>query len=225
MHKKVEEVSYAMKLPKQERDKAFDLLKKEGILEENQEEIGMQSPIYQQERKTVQDWKLTMCGLCKGFYSQTYYKKHKYRCQGDSHSSACSVPLSFMATAMDDISEDFRRDILCKFRETEIGDICRTDPVILSVRKQLWVEGMNKKDKVTEVKKSVMSDMRRLASLYVVYKDQQEAAHAIHAENQTASAMFKRENFTALSELSKFIQRRLSRLKLRVGWRPHWTTW
>ena len=198
VHKKVKEVSNAMNLPKNERDAAFDFLKKKGILEANQEQMRMSTPVYQRERKTSNDSKLVLCGLCNGFYSKMYFKKHKYRCQGDSNSTACSIPLSLM-TPNDDISEDFRRDILCKFRDTEVGDICRTDPVVLSIGKQLWRKGMNKKDKVTEVKKSVMSDMRRLASLYLVYKDQ-DAALANNQENSTVAEMFKREHFNVLSE-------------------------
>ena len=75
---------------------------------------------------------------------------------------------------------------------------------------------MNKKDKVTEVKKSVMSDMRRLASLFVVYKDQ-EAVSATNRENLTVEEMFKRENFGVLSEAIQDYTTQAESLEIKCG--------
>ncbi|PIK46605.1 hypothetical protein BSL78_16538 [Apostichopus japonicus] len=90
----------------------------------------------------------------------------------------------------------------CPFcSKSYIGSICREDPVILNVGKRLWDKGRAKENKKTEVRKSVMSDMRRLASLYLHFKEQ-KTIHASHftLETGTSRDMFDRKNFSILSE-------------------------
>ncbi|PIK40701.1 hypothetical protein BSL78_22456 [Apostichopus japonicus] len=95
---------------------------------------------------------------------------------------------------------EFEQEILTRFRSDEVGEICRTDPVIVSIGQRLWDKGRNKADKKTEVRKSVMSDMRRIASLYGYFKEQ----HQIHGEGSlsigTARDMFERKSFNSLKE-------------------------
>ncbi|KAJ8018484.1 hypothetical protein HOLleu_43501 [Holothuria leucospilota] len=202
VHKDEERVKRACELPKQEMENAFALMKKEGILQANQLQMKTDNPEYEREKRTTIENPLVICGLCKGFYASKFFKRHKTICQGDSCLQACSVPVSLVTPEFkvnQNISE-FQREILCRFRSDEVGEICRNDPVIVSIGKRLWDKGRNKEDKKLEVRKSVMSDMRRLGSLYQCFKEQ----HVIHGTSSlkigTARDMFQRGNFDCLSE-------------------------
>ena len=115
----------------------------------------------------------------QGFYSKAFFKHHKKRCQGDTTSVACAVPVSLLLSKVQvnkDVSE-FTKKILSKFRGDDIGEICRSDKVITNIGKRLWTKEMGKQHKKSQVRKSVMANMRRLASLYTVLfsKDTVEA--------------------------------------------------
>ena len=105
---------------------AFVIFRKEGILEFNKDQLELASPMYQRERKTTNDDdQLTMCGLCKGFYARKAFKRHKYKCQGDSCYEACSVHLSLLASEsqVNTRCPEFCKEILCRFKGTDIGDL------------------------------------------------------------------------------------------------------
>ncbi|PIK55384.1 hypothetical protein BSL78_07700 [Apostichopus japonicus] len=132
-----------------------------------------------------------------------FFTRHKAICQGDSCLQACSVPVSLVTPECRvnrNISE-FQRDILRRFREDEVSEVCRSDPVIVDIGKRLWDASRNKEDiKKTEVRKCVMSDMRRLASLYRCFKEQHEIHGTGPLERGTARDMFQSGNFYCLTE-------------------------
>ncbi|XP_030848126.1 uncharacterized protein LOC105437122 isoform X3 [Strongylocentrotus purpuratus] len=202
VHKHEKSVKDALKLPKKERNVAMSVFKKQGILHANQNQIKKKDPQYQRERKCNTNDKMTICGLCKGFYSKPYFKRHKRYCRGDTAAEACAVPVSLLMSNVqvnEDVSE-FTTEILSKFRDDEIGEVCRTDEVITNIGQRLWSKERSKRDKRSQVRKSVMASMRRLASLYALFKQQ----HAIHGnsvlQNGNAGDMFDRLHFHALSE-------------------------
>ena len=61
-------------------------------------------------------------------------------------------------------------NILTSFRNNDVGHICRTDPDIRLIGRKRWQKDRTKVDKTDEVRKSVMADMRNLASLFLEYK-------------------------------------------------------
>ena len=72
--------------------------------------------------------------------------------------------------------------------------------MILCVGQNLWSKLKNKADKASEVRKSVMSNMRRLATLYIIFK--QELLSEDHGDlgvtEGNISDMFQRRYFTVL---------------------------
>ncbi|XP_071830672.1 uncharacterized protein [Apostichopus japonicus] len=204
IHRHIPQVAAALKLPKKEMDEAFSKMRKEGILMVNKEKMKSRTPVFERERNTASNQPLVMCGLCKGFYVKKCFSRHKIKCQGDSCEEACTIPVSLLmseTTNQNKLLSEFSVNILYKFRGDEVGSICREDPVILNVGKRLWDKGRAKENKKTEVRKSVMSDMRRLASLYLHFKEQ-KTIHASHftLETGTSRDMFDRKNFSILSE-------------------------
>ncbi|XP_071823328.1 uncharacterized protein [Apostichopus japonicus] len=202
VHKDEEQVKRALELPKKERVEAFALMRKEGILQANILQMKVDNPKYETQRRAATENPLVICGLCKGFYATRYFGRHKAICQGDSCLQACSVPVSLVTPECrvnQNISE-FQRDILRRFKEDEVGEVCRSDPFIVDIGKRLLDASRNKEDKKTEVRKHVMSDMRRLASLYRCFKEQHEIHGTGPLESGTARDMFQRGNFNCLTE-------------------------
>lgn len=83
VHKKEEEVMRALALPtSQEKNKAFDNMKKNGILKYNKDEMKKENPSYMRERKG--DNKVVVCSSCKGCYSKGYKARHQIECGKNS---------------------------------------------------------------------------------------------------------------------------------------------
>ncbi|KAJ8048440.1 hypothetical protein HOLleu_00760 [Holothuria leucospilota] len=173
---------------------AFDGMRKEGILMANQEQMKEATLVYERERRTGKEDPLVLCGLCKGFYPKICFSRYKVKCKGDGCSHACSVPLSLLSQESDITQgmSSYEQEILCSFGRDNAGQLCLIDPVIRTVGKRMW-----DKEKNTEVRKSVMTSMRRLASLYLAFKEQ----HKIHGSEEltrgNARDMFDRKHFVS----------------------------
>ncbi|PIK51101.1 hypothetical protein BSL78_12013 [Apostichopus japonicus] len=197
-HKDHQKVSGATKLPKSERDQMFASFK-DAILKHNTKQAKEENPVYERERAQTTS-SLIMCGLCNGFYSQTIFHRHKNRCQGESSRGACAVPLSLMSVE-EEVGPKFRDNILAKFNDDAVGTICRSDQDIITIGKRLWKKTPRKQDKVIEVKKSVMCDMRRLSNLYLCFKSKLEQDQELSTQQGgSASNMFNRCHFRKLQE-------------------------
>lgn len=70
----------------------------------------------------------------------------------------------------------FLEEILCKFDDIDddIGLFCRKHPVKINIGERLRTKSKLRKDKAGEVRKSVMTSMRRLAFLYMKFFQQQQ---------------------------------------------------
>nr|XP_054753532.1 uncharacterized protein LOC129259256 [Lytechinus pictus] len=201
-HKNQLRVKNALLLPRKDRISVLNSLKKEGTLEVNKKEARCDIPSFERERKS-KCHKVVICGNCSGSYAQSYITRHKKACaeQSDSAASAVNLPAELLTLAKDaDIGEDFVADILSKFRDDEIGDMCKTDPVLLTIGRRLWSKQKRKVDKKTEVRKSVMRDMRRLASLYKIMQQTESKLGELPAKEGNVSDLMKRANFRHLEE-------------------------
>lgn len=74
-----------------------------------------------------------------------------------------------------------------KNRDDPVGDLCRSDRVILDYGKHSYDRIKRRQEKEEEVRKSVRSELRRIAHLYMIFKMQ-----------NNSSDMLKRENFLSL---------------------------
>ena len=200
-HKELQEVTEALLLPKQskERELAFENFRKRGIFRYNEAQAQEENPIYLSERKQQKD--LVCCSRCKGFYGRALFHRHKDRCIGDT---ACE-PSKINIETLQKKDKKFSELVLSKFQRDEVGKICQNDPTILLVGSVLFEAIKKKPDRIMETKKNVMNDMRLLARLYQVVKET--------AECQTAEDMFVRKNFPALEKAIEFVTKEEERLK------------
>lgn len=176
-HKKEERVVAAMKLPYKERCKAFVKLRKEGMLKHNRSQMKQKRVVYEKERQRTEGSYLVMCSACSGFYSRKYFARHKKLCMADSAYYPRSLPIKFLNGDKDDAAKErYKADILAKFSQDPVGDICRSDAAIIMYGSRMYDKMNAKKDKAAELKKSVMSDMRRLSTLYQSFKHVQQTS-------------------------------------------------
>lgn len=131
-------------------------MRKKGILKHNESQMKQQHAVYEKERQRTEGSCLVMCSTCSGFYSRTYFARHKKLCMGDSAHDPRSLPIKFFSGDKDDTAKaGFKADILAEFSQDSIGDICRSDAAIIMYGSQMYDKMFAKKDKATEVKKSV----------------------------------------------------------------------
>ena len=203
-HKKVKEVEIALGKSKKERIAHFSKLKKDGILKANKNimKMGGEQSSYERERVQKASSATVLCSKCNGFYAKNFFKRHKTKCIGESADMPSSIPATLLAC--ESVQDEFRNEVMSHFITDEIGQVCSSDATILAIGQRLW-DGHNKKlDKKSEVKRSVRTDMRRLAGLYICFRDEQKIDNAIVTVGN-ASDMFQRRNFKILeTSIKKF---------------------
>ena len=87
-----------------------------------------------------------------------------------------------------DMWDDFLRKILSRFRANEMGILCQTDDTITMIGLKLFQGVATKIDKIDKVRKSVMANMRKLARLYLQFRN-------VKGQEAALSDMLCRENF------------------------------
>ncbi|KAJ8027169.1 hypothetical protein HOLleu_32230 [Holothuria leucospilota] len=126
-------------------------------------------------------------------------KRHSNVCLGKSESSPAVVPVPMDLLSHDqDFNTHFANDILCRFQKDAVGKLCINDSWLTKIGKRLWEKQRSKINKKTEVRKSVMTDMRRLAALYLGMQKAEEELGELPAKEGNVSDLFKRTNFPHL---------------------------
>ena len=217
-HKNEEAVQKALALPKAKRDAAFTALRRDGILKINTDLIGLDRPEADllRERDSGTTTKVAMCSGCNVFFSLTCIWRHKKRCCEPTEEAPVrptTVPIDVMRSGVD----EFKSAILVNFHNDEVGRLCLTDKTILLCGERLFQKLKKKPDKATEVKRSVMADMRKMGHLY---REFCKNSPAFSGCPPSAEDMLHRENFPALEEaVNKYTstaQSLKARLKLSI---------
>lgn len=188
LHSTEEEVVHAVSYAEgsKERNAAFENMRKNGILQYNKKQAKLEDPKYASERKDHAD---IICSKCKGFYGKRLFYRHREVCAGDSIEYPHKMSVQ---TINETTNQEFTQEILSRFQDNETGRICRTDPALLLVGKRQFQKSKKKVDKVMECRKSVMQDMRLLATLYKAFKE--------YVPSITSEEMFHRSNFDHLEQ-------------------------
>ncbi|XP_041473734.1 AF4/FMR2 family member 1-like [Lytechinus variegatus] len=202
-HAGIPRVKNAVELPKKQRIQEFKM-KKEGILHVNKLEAKKSRPGYMRERSSKKKDSLpVMCSTCDGFFSRSYIKRHSHKCRKEVETAVHGVCIPVTFLQHDHLKKnegDFVTEVLTKFRHGKSSQLCQTDPVLAKIGRRLWDKEKKKKNKRAEVRKSVMSDMRRLANLYIHMKDTEATLGKLRSEDGNVGDLFKRSNFRYLEE-------------------------
>ena len=128
-HKQVPEVKAALLLSPTKQKEMFTKWRSDGIYQRNIVAIkDRRDDLLRERRKTSSEKdELRMCTKCKKFISKKGYHKHRHACD------ITADPLRPCLLADVTIEDDFSEEILTKFRDGEVGRLCRTDPLIIKV--------------------------------------------------------------------------------------------
>ena len=188
-HKDEQEVKSALTLPRSERLRKINDIKKKGIFSHNIK-LKKDGKALMRERSPGST-SLTMCLGCKGFYCKRRIAKHKKNCEhsiGVNQGSLCTTFLKESTVAQPD---DFEIEILQKFRDDPTGQLCKTDSAIIKVGRKLWAKSARKDRHV------IMNDMRTYGNLLL------EVQMAAHDHELTDEDILKPENFEHFSKAIK----------------------
>ena len=184
------------------RSELFSEMRKKGIYYYNRKLVASGSDVscFHRERSTSRhEGDLVFCSYCKGFYSAAYFHLHRKKCLV-GRDSAQDQPLPTKAKLLSpnsDVSDEFKTEILSKFVNDEYGQICQSDEYILQFGSRQYDKMRQKPDKKVEVRRSVMSDMRRAAHLYVEFRKQCAQLNP-PVTVQSSADMFKRSSIKEL---------------------------
>lgn len=162
----------ALALPKDLRDRAFDLMKKEGIFKANTELLKSQriNEINLIRERNQGSFNLKICSTCKGFFKASMIFKHKNKCLAAEGSTNAPVSLSTRSLVPDnEFTKEYREEILESFRDSEYGSLIRDDIWIKHYGYFLY-ENLQGSCKKVEKRLSLNSKLRRLAHLFLEFK-------------------------------------------------------
>ena len=132
---KTEELVIAVKNApnKQRRDRLFEKMRKKGMFIYNRKILAQSEIGALQRERAVKDSKAetVFCTNCQGFYSSSYFSVHKKKCSyTDSSESEPKAVKTELLTTKFEVSEEFKAVILTRFKDNEIGHMCRNDELI-----------------------------------------------------------------------------------------------
>jgi len=201
VHKDDSNVRGALANSKKEQLAAFKLMKRAGIMKSNLAHIGSQEAVLQRERVTKTGDKRAgvVCTSCNGVFAKRCFYIHKRKCNVDSCFQAKGVPMPVFFSP-DCQPTIFQTEILSHFRNDECGLLCQTEPTIKLIGCKLYSKINTRKDKKMQVKQTVMTDMRRLATLFIHFKAAYRRYHSDVNVSCSVLDMFCRKNFSILEE-------------------------
>lgn len=187
-HNNLTNVQLALKADKNRQIQLFDRMRKDGIFKFNELALKTsETPELMRERRQGQETKkLTVCTSCKGFFSKARFRYHKQHCQqpGVSKPTVGMSP-DVLCRPTSGIDEKFVTKILSHLRRDDIGQLCQTDTMILTVGQNLY------RTSVKNDRKMVMNQMRRLAEILLAFKK-------ACSGSATGEDMLRRANFKHL---------------------------
>ena len=197
-HKDNERVKKALKLDRKKRLDVFEAMKKEGIVEYNKREARKANPEYQGQRILRKYIDRLRCSVCNAFVSKRFFSYHKRYClKKNDTSKVFGVPMCISDSDFPfKLSPKFLTEIVAKFRQDPVGNLCRVDKTILFVGSNLYKKLSIKVSKKSGVNKRVRHDMRTLSSLYLAFKSN-ELYQSTHG---SSIDMFLPANFDIFTE-------------------------
>lgn len=188
-HKDEEEVRVLKNAPRREQRALFGKLRVRGIHNFNQMKMQKanftENSLMRERIPKLRD-SIRHCTKCSKYISNRYFFHHKAVCKG-------AVPIHVLMLPVEEMHKDaaFSSEILLKFREGEVGDLCRSDNTIKLMGYRHYCLRRAEVSKRQEVRKTVMTEMRELAHIYLIYKKS-------HKESSSVNDMFKRDNLEVL---------------------------
>jgi len=181
-HKDVQDVAFALKQDSKKRKQLFATIRNKGMEKTNKTECVKPDPTFERKRKrtSTKNARSVMCSNCRVVLLSKNMARHKRTCSDVSKIRAMDV----VTIKTPNLSDSFKTQVLGTLRNDSLSDFIKKDEGILLIGMMRFDRLSKNKDKAMEIRRSVRSDMRRLASLYLRYVNSID--------------MFNKENIPAL---------------------------
>ena len=174
----------------------FKQLKRNGIMTYNMKIAGRKDAKLLRERLSKNDSSTVVCDKCSGVFNRHWFSSHRQNCRAEGGCGPNPVAASVFFSSCD-VSDDFKKEILSKFTNDEVGKICQQDDTIIMIGCKLFRKLKSRQDKKVEVRRSVMTDMRRLGHVFTYFREVFEKQNLGTA---TVTDMFKQEHLYILHD-------------------------
>nr|XP_047141162.1 uncharacterized protein LOC105846917 [Hydra vulgaris] len=184
------------------------IIRREGIMEANREEAKKDLPNYQVERRSKTHEEIqkeidgfVTCSNCFVTIRRKNFSSHKSKCKKTTINivSKVAIPENIKAQTYFEDDPLYLSHVMDKFRSDKIGNICLNDEAILYIGQCFFSSLKAKPNKLAEVSSQVRKDMRCLAHLYLIFKNN-NGTIIIH---NNITDMFERQNFLILKKTIK----------------------
>lgn len=186
----MKEVQEALKADKLTRIHLFAAMRKRGILGENQTRMAMQKDLHLIRERDQGKHDLVVCSYCSGFFAKAYFSRHRAECRKlhpqTEQAHISGIPPVCVETNTPD---EFQTEVLDRLRRDEIGNLCRTDKVILELGKHEYAQTPNSKQQNTKV---IKDNMRRLGEVLCAFRKVSPEKPEATGEDLLQRANFKR---------------------------------
>jgi integrase len=201
VHKKESAVSNCLMQDLSEQRAVYKQLKRSGIMAYNMKVAGQKDINLQRERTCKTQSKAVVCDCCSGVFNRRWFAAHKQKCDAKQGVEPRPINASVVFSSLN-VPEEFKTDVLSKFSSDEVGRLCQQDETIIMIGHKLYLKVKARKDKKVQVRRSVMTDMRRLGHLYIHFQtiDQRNANQSAGDCSMSVLDMFRRQNFNVLEE-------------------------
>lgn len=137
------------------------------------------------------------CSSCNAFISKRFFSYHKRYCiKKNDTNRVFGIPMTNSNNLSLKLSPKFLSDIVSKFRQDPVGNVCREDEIILYVGAKLYNKLSVKSSKKSGVNKRIRHEMRTLGLLYLSFKEN----HSYQSTYGTVIDMFLPKNFSLFTE-------------------------
>jgi len=194
VHKNEETVTDCLKHGSKQQRAGFRQMKRTGIFKRNLAVAGHKGAVLLCDRKPKYAGRTVVCDGCSGIFKRHWFSAHKKRCCQELSFQPKAVVTSVFFSEFK-VSDDFKKDILSSFSNDEVGKLCRENEALVMIGWKLYLKVKARKDKKVEVKRSVMTDMRRLANLFCHFRKLSQDPQQVDV-----SDMFRRQNFDILEK-------------------------
>ena len=141
-----------------------------------------------------------MCTGCRGFCDAKSIFKHERMCERNVSALSNTAKLYELSDSAEaaGVGQDFKENVLDRFRKDDVGQICRTDLVTIIFGKKQWAKSVKKERNIT------MSEMRIFANLILAFRLQ------TGEEGASGQEILNYRRFEALEKAMKLVTTRLA---------------
>lgn len=201
-------VAYALTQDQVTRNRIFSRIRNLGMEKTNRLECTKENPNFGRKRSSTSSKRKTvMCSNCKTVLLSKNLARHKRSCTDAVQIKGVEV----FSLNLEDFTDEFKTRVLGTLRNDAIGIACRKDHGVLLFGLYRFNRIKRKLDKAMEIRTSVRNEMRRLTTLYMIFK----ALKAPIQRYFNVVDMFNKENFACLkSAVSQMTTKEGSEIKL-----------